>query len=154
MTPYDFLRPLIDWVFGDPNRRLLGFVLSSTQAASGATGSQRDAPVGFARGALRVHHGGIESHLTGDADQFFSDRLAAGDAPFNPGARDRIQVNLYARQDTRVVRVELVLLTWGGSRSDLANLRVHNGVLLGDGPSVGNRTRSALYALSLGTRTA
>ncbi len=153
MNPYDFLRPLTEWMLGDAGRRVLGFVLTSTQPARGDLGSQRDAPVGFARGVLRVHHGGDEHHVTGDADQLFSDRTTAAGAPFDPNRRDRIQVNVYSRESNRSVRVELVLLTWGGGRTDLANLRIQNGVVLGDGPSVGQQTRNALYALSLAART-
>lgn len=151
---YRFVLPYIDWVLANPSRQALSFVLVSTQSSSGSQGRQQSPPVGFASGLLRLHHGGIEDHLWGEADQYFSDRRTAAGAPFNPAARDRIQLNLYGRRDTSTLRIELVLLTWGGARSDLQRLRVDNGVVLGDGPSVGQKTPRALYGLTLGTTTA
>lgn len=149
---YQFVLPYIDWALANPTRHGVSFVLVSTQSASGPQGAQQPPPVGFATGVLRLHHGGIEDHLTGEADQYFSDRRSAAGAPFDPARRDRIQLNLYGRRDTSTLRIELVLLTWG-ARRDLQRLRVDNGVVLGDGPSVGNKTPSALYGLTLGTTT-
>jgi hypothetical protein len=149
---YDYLRRYIDWVLADPAHHVLNFVLVSTQPASGPEGSQRPPAVGFARGLVRLHHGGLEDHLYGEGDQYFSDRPhGPAAAPFSPDTRDRIGLNVFARQDTRTVRVELVLLSWGYVRSELSGLRIADDVLVGDGPSVGQQTPSALYGLSLGT---
>jgi hypothetical protein len=48
----------------------------------------------------------------------------------------------------RSVTVELVARSWGNARQTLENLRIEDGVLIGDGQSVGSLTPTAVYGIS------
>lgn len=143
--PYDHVRPYIDWAARHGG---VSCVLVSTQPASGPRDDQRDAVVGFARGTLRSPG----NNLSGDLVQYFSDRVHGGAPdPFDPARVDVLGVSVTTDDASRSVTVKLTARSWGGARQTLANLRIEDGVLIGDGESVGHVTPSALYCISLAT---
>jgi hypothetical protein len=112
---------------------------------------QRDGVVSFADGTL---HAAGKHNLAGGLSQYFSDRrrgLAA--EPFDPTSRDVVGVNITTDDVSRSVTVELIARSWGDARQTLENLRIEDGVLVGDGGSVGGLTPNALYGISLATVT-
>ncbi len=146
--PYDYVRHHIDWA-NRPLEDIVLCVITSTQPASGdVPQDQRQGIVSFAEGYLTPGPG--SDAISGVLYQYFSDRRSTGN-PFDPGAVDRLGVEISADPATRSVTVDLVARSWGGGRQALTNLRMEAGVLVGDGGSVGGLTANAFYAVSLGT---
>ncbi len=146
--PYDYIRRYID---SAARRGGIGCVLISTQAASGAEGMQRDGVVGYAEGMLNT---GAGNNLAGGLTQYFSDRRhGRSAAPFDPARTDLLGVSITADDASRRVTVELIARSWGDARQTLENLRLEDGVLIGDGQGVGHLTPRALYGISLASVT-
>lgn len=129
---------------------MVGVGIITSQPAGGAPGSQREGITSYARGWLTLHGNPPGRGLAGDLDQWFSDRVHGyAAAPFDPDRSERIGVLIAMDETTGLVSAEITAHAWGDARQTLQNLRMDNGVLVGDGASVGNQSASALYALSL-----
>jgi hypothetical protein len=142
--PYDYVRRYMDSAARDGGA---GCVLASMQPASGPERDQRDGVVSFARGTLLVAN---NHSLSGNLSQYFSDRTyRPGSDPFDPSVRDLLGISITVNDSSRSVTVELIARSWGDAHQTLEHLRIEDGVLIGDGQSVGNQTPSALYGISL-----
>jgi hypothetical protein len=147
-SPTEYVQRYLAWANATPQVNIVGCVVTSAQPASGDEGVQREAITSFAHGHLAASNG----MLAGDLRQVFSDRTVGTSAdPFDPARPDSVGVNMAIDELTGLITVELVAHTWGDARQTLRNLRIADGVLLGDGESVGNQTPGALYAISLAT---
>jgi hypothetical protein len=147
--PYDHIRRYIDSAALGGG---VGCVLISTQAAAGAEGAQRDGVVGYAEGTLRAASG--SNTLAGGLTQYFSDRRhGRPPAPFDRSNTDLLGVSISADDAARTVTVELIARDWSDARQTLENLRLEDGVLIGDGQGVGHLTPRALYGISLASVT-
>jgi len=143
---YEFVKRYLEWASKDNCG--LNCVLVTSQPASGPDGEQHSAVVSYAVGPLR----GDGSSVGGRFPQYFSDRKASPNdsAGFDPAQHDDLGVTVSADELLGLVTVELIGYSWGGARTTLSNLRIEDGILVGDGPSVGNQTASALYTINLG----
>lgn len=146
---YDHVRHYLDWAV--PFSRGLSVSAVSSQPAAGPAGAQPFGVVSYADGFL-TEPSANPNRVEGTLRQYFNDRQHGTAAdPFDPARRDSLGLRITADPASQSVTVTLVALSWGGGSQNLTNLRLEDGVLVGDGASVGNQTPSALYAISLGT---
>jgi hypothetical protein len=147
-SPQQHIEHFIDHAAAsDSNAVSCGLVIA--QAAAGAEGQQADAIVSYARGTLRDSRPG----LSGELDQYFSDRTGPNASHFDPAQSERLGMSAAIDPTSGLVTLELIARAWGDARQQLGNLRMEAGVLVADGASVGNQAASALYLFSLATIT-
>ena len=142
---YDHVRHYVDWASRPDGA--VWCVVTTSQPSAGAEGAQRYGISSYAEGELRRDGGDA---LAGELTQYFSDRRQANH-PFDPDRSERLAVIVGADASSGQASVELVARAWGDARQTLSNLRVEDGVLVGDGGSVGQQTAAALYSVALGT---
>ncbi|HEV2781509.1 MAG TPA: hypothetical protein VGX25_19170 [Actinophytocola sp.] len=148
---YDHVRHYLDWTV--PFSRGLTASMVSIQPATGPDGAQTSGIASYAEGFL-AEPSNSPNKVNGTLSQYFNDRrYSTSSYPFDPARRDSLGLHITADPTTQSVTVTLVALSWGGGSQSLTNLRIEDGVLVGDGASAGGQTPSALYAVSLGTMT-
>lgn len=147
---YPLVRELLGWIQAAPNSRVLGCAYTSAQ---GPGGQQREHTgiVSYAEGWLRA----TDTTISGRLRQFFSDRRTGTAAnPFDPARHDDLGIQITLEPATESVSIVLIAHSWQDARSVLSNIHVQDGVIVASGPSAGNQTASALYAISLATAIA
>ena len=147
---YDYVRHYLDWT--DPFSRGLATTVVSTQPAAGPEGAQRFGIASYADGFMEESSNN-PNKVDGTLYQYFNDRLSSASNPFDPARRDLLGVHIAADPVSQSVAVTLVALSWGGGSQNLTNLRIEDGVLVGDGASVGSQAPRAIFAITLGTVT-
>jgi len=123
--------------------------LTITQAADGTAPNQSPSSVGWS--VIFLSSSGWQQ-LSGQGKQLFSDRRTSTypSQPFDQNQADTLGLSLANDPSTGATTVTLTALSWGGAQQRLSNLRVEDGMLIGDGASIGNRPVTGLYVLSCG----
>lgn len=152
MTPgqYDaagqFVADLVAWDAANASNGVTCTVTIS-QSVPGNTGAT-PAPVGYS--TVYLYASGTGS-IYGTGNELFSDRRN-GSQPFNVANQDVLGVRLTGGPGLTPT-VTVTALSWGSSQQTLSYPRMEDGLLVGDGLSIGNQVPSALYTLSCGTWT-
>jgi hypothetical protein len=139
-----FVTDLVAWSAQNSSNFVACTVVSS-QAVRNNAGSV-PAAVGYSTVLLSPSGTGS---IYGTGSQLFNDRRT-GTQPFNVAQADTLGVRLTGGTGVAPT-VTLTALSWGGAQQTLSGLRMEDGVLVGDGQSVGNQVPSALYTLSCST---
>jgi hypothetical protein len=143
-TPYTYIHDLLTWE-QQSGKNGVTCTVASNQAVAGDTGTSPE-PAGYSTVDLSAADA---SSVAGNGAQIFSDRRDGGQ-PFAVGRADVLGLRLALAPDDSPV-VTLQFQSWGGVRQTLSNLRIEDGLLVGDGPAVGGYVDAALYTISCAT---